>query len=59
MVRMRKELRLMYSVAFEYVAGVDAGRNIGEGRVIAVGEDGAGEALELGKVVDDFTAEEC
>lgn len=45
-------------VAGEDVAGVDFAGNVGEACVIAVGEDGLGEALELGEVVDHTAAEE-
>jgi len=47
------------SVAGEDVAGVDARGDVGEVCGGAVGEDGAGEALELGEVVDHAAAEEC
>lgn len=45
-------------VALEDVAGVDFGGDIIEEGVVAVGDDGMGEGLEGGEVVDDLGTEE-
>lgn len=45
-------------VAAEEVAGVDAGADVVEDGVVAVGDDGVGEGFEAVEVVDDAAAEE-
>lgn len=45
-------------VALEEVAGVDAGADVVEDGVVAVGDDGVGEGFEAVEVVDDAAAEE-
>ena len=47
------------SVSFEDIAGVDFVGDILEACVIAVGEDGVGEAFELGEVIYHSASEEC
>lgn len=49
----------MRLVAGEEVASVDFVGDIGEVSGGAVGEDGVGEAFELGEVIDNAAAEEC
>lgn len=46
-------------VALEDVAGVDLGGDIVEDGVVAVGDDGLREGLELGEVIDNEAAKEC
>lgn len=48
-----------FLIAGEEVAGVDAVGDIDKVGGGAVGEDGVGEAFELGEVVDHAGAEEC
>ena len=45
-------------IAFEDVAGVDFGGDVGEAGVEAVGDDGMGHLLELFQIVDNEAAEE-
>ncbi len=45
-------------VAAEEVAGVDFGADVGEVGAGAVGEDGAGKALELSQVIDNAAVKE-
>ena len=45
-------------VAAEDVAGVEFGGDVGEGGVVAVGDDGLGHGFEAVEVVDDLAAEE-
>lgn len=46
-------------VSPEYISCVDLILHVVEARVVAVGDDGVGEFLELVEVIDDLGAEEC
>lgn len=46
-------------VSSENISCVNLVLHVVEARVVAVGDDGVGEFLELVEVVDDFGAEEC
>ena len=56
--RLLSLINWMGLVALEEVAGVDAGADVVEDGVVAVGDDGVGEGFEAVEVVDDAAAEE-